>query len=184
MRLILWSAILSLARISICDSNLRRSYTQFAINDNPNIFNTDQGSQFTSAAFTNVLLKRGIAVLMNGRGAWRDNVFVERLWRSVKYEEVYLKAYTCIAEARDSLSRYFVLSTTQGAHIKAVTDDPPDQAYFTPAAASGCRITNGREFIYKTGCSDERGQLYNPKYLYASFAQIFHFCNTDPDRPM
>lgn len=59
----------------------------------PDIFNTDQGSQFTSGAFTGLLSKNTIAISMDGRGAWRDNVFVERLWRSVKYEEVYLKAY-------------------------------------------------------------------------------------------
>ena len=66
----------------------------------PSIFNTDQGSQFTSAAFTGLLLENGIAISMDGRGAWRDNVFVERLWRSVKYEEVYLRAYETVAEAR------------------------------------------------------------------------------------
>jgi putative transposase len=59
----------------------------------PEIFNTDQGSQFTGSAFTSVLIKNAIAISMDGKGAWRDNVFVERLWRSVKYEEVYLRAY-------------------------------------------------------------------------------------------
>jgi putative transposase len=73
----------------------------------PEIFNTDQGSQFTSAAFPGLLLENAIAVSMDGRGAWRDNVFVERLWRSVKYEEVYLRAYDSVGEARASLSRYF-----------------------------------------------------------------------------
>jgi putative transposase len=68
--------------------------------------NTDQGSQFTSAAFTGLLLENKIAISMDGRGAWRDNVFVERLWRSVKYEEVYLRAYTSVGEARASLGRY------------------------------------------------------------------------------
>jgi putative transposase len=72
----------------------------------PEIFNTDQGSQFTSAAFTGLLLDNTIAISMDGRGAWRDNVFVERLWRSVKYEEVYLRAYDSVAEARASLGRY------------------------------------------------------------------------------
>src|SRR5665213_2729782 len=68
----------------------------------PEIFNSDQGSQFTSEAFTGVLEKNGIAISMDGKGSWRDNVFVERLWRSVKYEEVYLKAYDTVAEARAS----------------------------------------------------------------------------------
>jgi putative transposase len=72
----------------------------------PEIFNTDQGSQFTSADFTGLLLKNGVALSMDGRGAWRDNVFVERLWRSVKYEEVYLRAYDSVADARASLGRY------------------------------------------------------------------------------
>ena len=72
----------------------------------PETFNTDQGSQFTGAAFTGVLIKNGIAISMDGRGAWRDNVFVERLWRSVKYEEVYLKAYDSVSEARASIGRY------------------------------------------------------------------------------
>ena len=70
----------------------------------PEIFNTDQGSQFTGAAFTGVLAGHGIAISMDGRGAWRDNVFVERLWRSVKYEEVYLRAYDGVSEARTHLS--------------------------------------------------------------------------------
>ena len=72
----------------------------------PEIFNTDQGSQFTSAAFTGLLLENAIAISMDGRGSWRDNVFVERLWRSVKYEEVYLRAYDSVGEARASLGRY------------------------------------------------------------------------------
>src|SRR6202051_3100091 len=69
----------------------------------PEIFNTDQGLQFTSAAFTGLPLENAIAVSMDGRGAWRDNVFVERLWRSVKYEEVYLRAYDSVSEARTSI---------------------------------------------------------------------------------
>jgi putative transposase len=74
----------------------------------PEIFNTDQGSQFTSADFTDLLLQNGVDISMDGRGAWRDNVFVERLWRSVKYEEVYLRAYNSVADARASLGRYLV----------------------------------------------------------------------------
>ena len=75
--------------------------------------NSDQGWQFTSAAFTGLLLENAIAVSMDGRGAWRDNVFVERLWRSVKYEEVYLRAYDSVGEARGSLSRYFISYNTK-----------------------------------------------------------------------
>jgi putative transposase len=72
----------------------------------PTIFKTDQGSQFTSTAFTGLLVENGIAISMDGRGSWRDNVFVERLWRSVKYEEVYLRAYETVAEARRLIGRY------------------------------------------------------------------------------
>jgi putative transposase len=72
----------------------------------PEIFNTDQGSQFTSSAFTGVLSENGIAISMDGKGSWRDNVFVERLWRSIKYEEVYLRAYDTVSEARASIGRY------------------------------------------------------------------------------
>src|SRR5690606_16305861 len=72
----------------------------------PDIFNTDQGSQFTSIAFTDVLKKAEIAISMDGKGAWRDNVFVERLWRSIKYEEVYLHAYKTVSEARVGIGRY------------------------------------------------------------------------------
>ena len=72
----------------------------------PGIFNTDQGSQFTGAAFTGMLADNGIAISMDGKGAWRDNVFIERLWRSVKYEEVYLRAYDSVSEARASIGRY------------------------------------------------------------------------------
>jgi putative transposase len=72
----------------------------------PEIFNTDQGSQFTGATFTGVLADNDIAISMDRKGAWRDNVFVERLWRSVKYEEAYLKAYDSVGEARASIGRY------------------------------------------------------------------------------
>src|ERR1700685_3205982 len=72
----------------------------------PEIFNTDQGSQFTGSAFTGLLASNGIAISMDGKGAWRDNVFVGRLWRSVQYEEVYLQAYETVGEARHSIGRY------------------------------------------------------------------------------
>jgi putative transposase len=95
----------------------------------PEIFNTDQGSQFTSAAFTGLLLENQIAISMDGRGSWRDNVFVERLWRSVKYEEVYLRAYDSVADARAYLGRYLTFYNTRRPHssLDAAT---PDHAYF------------------------------------------------------
>jgi putative transposase len=97
----------------------------------PEIFNTDQGSQFTGAAFTGLLIKNGIAISMDGKGAWRDNVFVERLWRSVKYEEVYLRAYDSVSEARKSLGRYLDFYNGRRPH-SSLDRRTPDQAYFTP----------------------------------------------------
>ena len=79
----------------------------------PEIFNTDQGSQFTSEDFTTVLKAHDIKISMDGKGRWVDNVFVERLRRSIKYEQVYLKAYDTVAEAKRSLGRYFTFYNTQ-----------------------------------------------------------------------
>jgi putative transposase len=95
----------------------------------PEIFNTDQGSQFTSAAFTGLLLDNAIAISMDGKGAWRDNVFIERLWRSVKYEEVYLRAYDSLAEARASIGRYLDFYNRKRPHSSRDARTP-DQAYF------------------------------------------------------
>ena len=82
----------------------------------PEIFNTDQGSQFTSEAFTGLLKQRGIQISMDGKGSYRDNLFVERLWRSVKYEEVYLKAYADGRDARASIGEYLSFYNTQRPH--------------------------------------------------------------------
>ncbi|HEY3776705.1 MAG TPA: IS3 family transposase [Rhizomicrobium sp.] len=95
----------------------------------PDIFNTDQGSQFTSAEFTGLLLNNGIAISMDGKGSWRDNVFVERLWRSVKYEEVYLRAYDSVGEARAFLGRYFDFYNRRRPH-SSLDRRTPDEAYF------------------------------------------------------
>ena len=97
----------------------------------PEIFNTDQGSQFTGTAFTGMLIKNGIAISMDGKGAWRDNVFVERLWRSVKYEEVYLRAYDTVSEARASIGRYLEFYNRRRPH-SSLDGSTPDHAYFTP----------------------------------------------------
>ena len=95
----------------------------------PEIFNTDQGSQFTSMAFTSVLLREKIAISMDGRGAWRDNVIVERLWRSAKYEEVYLRAYATVSQARTSLGRYMAFYNGRRPH-SSLGARTPDQMYF------------------------------------------------------
>jgi putative transposase len=95
----------------------------------PEIFNTDQGSQFTSDTFTEVLVENGITISMDGKGAWRDNVFIERFWRTVKYEEVYLKAYESVAEARSSIGRYLKFYNGRRPH-SALDRSTPDQAYY------------------------------------------------------
>ena len=103
----------------------------------PQIFNTDQGSQFTASSFIQVLQKNRIQISMDGRGAWRDNVFVERLWKSVKYEEVYLHAYDSVAAAKDGIGKYFVLLQRRRPHT-ALDRDTPDNVYFEsqPLAAA------------------------------------------------
>ena len=84
----------------------------------PDVFNTDQGSQFTSREFTQILQDHSVKISIDGRGRYQDNIFVERLWRTVKYEEVYLKAYANGLEARRELREYFSGSTTTGGRIR------------------------------------------------------------------
>ena len=112
--------------VSFCIEALDEALSK---NEKPEIFNTDQGSQFTTEAFTGRLKENGIAISMDGRGRWRDNVFVERIWKSIKYEEVYLHAYASVSEARTSITRYleFYNSTRPHSSLKALT---PDQVYF------------------------------------------------------
>ena len=98
-------------------------------NGKPEIFNTDQGSQFTSLAFTTVLKDNDIAISMDGQGCWRDNVFVERLWKSVKYEEVYLHAYDSVSHAKASLGRYLDFYNSRRPH-SSLDRKTPDQVYF------------------------------------------------------
>jgi len=95
----------------------------------PEIFNTDQGSQFTSTDFIKVLATNDIKISMDGKGAWRDNVFVERLWRTIKYEEVYLHAYASVPQARASIGRYLSFYNTRRPH-SSLDGRTPDQAYF------------------------------------------------------
>ena len=95
----------------------------------PEIFNTDQGSQFTGKDFIGVLEDAGIKISMDGKGRWLDNVFIERLWRSVKYEEVYLRAYDTVAEARAGLRKYFGFYNSRRTH-QSLDRQTPDQVYF------------------------------------------------------
>ncbi len=97
----------------------------------PKVFNTDQGSQFTNLAFTGLLTSHGIAISMDGKGAWQDNVFVGRLRRTIKYEGLYLRAHNSLPEARASLSRYsdgfYNIRRPHG----SLDRQTPDGAYFT-----------------------------------------------------
>ena len=100
----------------------------------PEIFNTDQGSQFTSEDFTAPLKALGVQISMDGKGAWRDNVFVERLWRSVKYEEVYLHAYDSVSQAKAGIGRYFAFYNAERPHSSLDTQTP-DEYYFATLPA-------------------------------------------------
>ena len=96
----------------------------------PDIFNTDQGSQFTSHEFAALLIGAGIRISMDGKGAWRDNVFVERIWKSVKYEEVYLRAYASVSDARCLDRTVSGLLQRPAASPQSLGRQTPDQAYF------------------------------------------------------
>jgi putative transposase len=109
-----------------CILALKRALTTYG---SPTIFNTDQGSQFTSLDFTNVLDKAGIQISMDGKGRCLDNIFVERLWRSVKYEEVYLKSYETVKEANNGLSAYFQFYDYKRPH-QSLDYKTPAQVYF------------------------------------------------------
>jgi putative transposase len=124
-RVLAWKLSITM-ETSFCIEALEEA---LSTNEKPEIFNTDQGCQFTSEAFTRRLKENGINISMDGKGRWRDNVFVERIWRSIKYEEVYLHAYASVSEARTSLSRYidFYNATRPHSSLKAQT---PDQVYF------------------------------------------------------
>jgi putative transposase len=125
-RVLAWRVSITM-EVDFCLEAVEEALAQYG---KPAIFNTDQGSQFTSTAFTALLLKHSIAISMDGRGAWRDNVFVERLWRSVKYEEVYLRAYDTVAEARRLIGRYLDFFNRKRPH-SSLAARTPDHAYFT-----------------------------------------------------
>jgi putative transposase len=100
----------------------------------PDIVNTDQGSQFTASAFTDAVLSRNIRLSMDGKGPSRDNMFVERVWRGIKYEEVYLQAYESVSYARRSIGEYVELNNRKRPH-SSLADQTPDEAYFATVPA-------------------------------------------------
>lgn len=124
-RVLAWRVSISLDT-EFCIEALEEALARYG---RPAIFNSDQGSQFTSIAFTAVLHREKIAISMDGKGCWRDNVFVERLWRSVKYEEVYLRAYASVPEARAGIGRYLGFYNAVRPH-SALGGRTPDQIYF------------------------------------------------------
>jgi putative transposase len=105
---------------------IEQAFARYGI---PEIVNTDQGSQFTSLEFTEKLKGSEVAISMDGKGAWRDNVFIERFWKTLKYEEVYLRAYDTVSEARASLARYVEFYNARRPH-SSIEDRTPDEAYF------------------------------------------------------
>ena len=129
-RVLAWRVSITM-EVDFCLEAVEEALTRYG---KPSVFNSDQGSQFTSAAFTGLLLEHGIAISMDGRGAWRDNVFVERLWRSLKYEEVYLRAYETVAEARRLIGRYLDFFNTKRPH-SSLGARTPDQAYLAQPPA-------------------------------------------------
>jgi putative transposase len=124
-RILAWRVSITM-EASFCIETLEDALAKHGKSD---IFNTDQGSQFTCEAFTDVLYKHDIKISMDGKGAWRDNVFIERLWRTVKYEEVYLRAYDSVSDARACIGRYLDLYNRRRPH-SSLDDMTPDEAYF------------------------------------------------------
>jgi putative transposase len=130
-RVLAWKLSITM-ETSFCVEALEEALSK---NEKPEVFNTDQGSQFTSEVFTGRLKENGIRISMDGRGRWRDNVFVERIWKSIKYEEVYLHAYNSVSEARARIAKYIGFYNSMRPHssLQALT---PDQVYINrlPAA--------------------------------------------------
>jgi len=129
-RVLSWRVSITL-EAAFCIEALEEALTRFG---RPEIFNTDQGSQFTSWEFTKVLSDAGVQISMDGKGAWRDNVVVERFWRTIKYEEVYIHAYINVPEARDAIGRYILFFNSRRPHT-SLDGQTPDQAYFNQLSA-------------------------------------------------
>lgn len=115
---------------AFCVDALEEAIAKFGC---PDIFNTDQGSQFTAEVFTNVLRANNIAISMDGKGRWMDNVFIERLWKSVKYEDIYLKGYASMAEVRNGLAIYFKFYNEKRWH-NSFDKKTPNMVYFDTLA--------------------------------------------------
>jgi putative transposase len=124
-RVLAWRVSISMST-DFCIEALQEALARYG---KPEIFNTDQGSQFTSAEFTQVLKDHAILISMDGKGCWRDNVFVERLWKTIKYEEIYLHAYDCVSDARAGIGKHFMFYNQRRPHTEH-GGDTPDSMYF------------------------------------------------------
>ena len=124
-RVLAWRVSISM-NTEFCIEALQEALARYGT---PEVFNTDQGSQFTSAEFTQVLKDHAIHISMDGKGCWRDNVFVERLWKTIKYEEIYLHAYDCVSDARAGISKHFMFYNQRRPHTEH-GGDTPDSMYF------------------------------------------------------
>jgi len=126
-RVLAWRLSITL-EVGFCIEAVKDALARYS---KPDIFNTDQGSQFTSIDFIRMLKDARIAISMDGKGSWRDNVFVERLWRTIKYEEVYLHAYCSVLEARKAIGKYLTFYNSKRPH-SSLDGQTPDQVYFNP----------------------------------------------------
>jgi len=126
-RVLAWRLSITL-EVDFCIEAVKEALARYS---KPDIFNTDQGSQFTSIDFIRMLKDARIAISMDGKGSWRDNVFVERLWRTIKYEEIYLHAYRSVPEARKAIGKYLEFYNSKRPH-SSLDGKPPDQVYFNP----------------------------------------------------
>ena len=126
-RVLAWRLSITL-EVGFCIEAVKDALARYS---KPDIFNTDQGSQFTSIDFIRMLKDARIAISMDGKGSWRDNVFVERLWRTIKYEEVYLHAYCSVPEARKAIGKYLIFYNSKRPH-SSLDGQTPDQVYFNP----------------------------------------------------
>ena len=155
-RVLAWRLSISMDT-EFCTDAVEEAITRYGT---PEIFNTDQGSQFTSAAFTGLLMRHDIRISMDGKGCWRDNVFIERLWRSIKYEEVYLHAYESVNQARGGIGRYIDFYNTRRPH-SSLQARTPDVVYFESLPWPSAQAVWPRRIHLKIfgTCSKEWGQL-------------------------
>jgi putative transposase len=145
--------------VSFCVGALEEALAHYG---RPEIFNTDQGSQFTSAAFTGVLTAAGVRISMDGRGRWMDNVFIERLWRSLKYEEVYLKGYADGVEAKAGIGSWIAFYNLRRPH-QALGDRAPTAVWRTGVAAAAAAPAVDMSLVLRTSLDNASALPTSPQ---------------------